>query len=49
MISTIEYINAQKIPSYLVSFDIFKAYDKTNIEYLAKVMKHMNFSDTFIR
>ena len=49
MLSTIEHINVQKIPSYLVSFDIFKAYDKTNIDYLCKVMKHMNFGDGFIK
>ena len=47
IISTIEYINMKKIPSYLVSYDIYKAFDKTNISFVLKVMEKMKFSKKF--
>ena len=48
-LSTIDYCSTRNIPAYLVSFDIYKAYDKANLSYLVKVMEHMNFSPLFIK
>ena len=28
VISSVEYVNIQKVPAYLVSYDMFKAYDR---------------------
>ena len=36
------------IPAYMVSFDIFKAYDKTVVEYICRVMEGMSFPPMFI-
>ena len=46
--SAIDYINMNNIPSYFVSFDIFKAYDKTVIQFIAMVMEAMGFPADFI-
>ena len=48
-ISTIDYVNSKQINSFLVSYDIFKAYDKTNISFISKVMQKMNFSEKFCK
>lgn len=47
-ISVIDYINERGLNGYIVSFDLFKAYDKANIQVIAKIMKCMGFSDKFI-
>lgn len=47
-ISVIDYINERGLNGYIVSFDVFKAYDKANIQVIAKIMKSMGFSDKFI-
>ena len=49
IISSIDYIIAHKIAAYLVSLDMFKAYDRVLLEYLVKVMAAMKFPDIFIR
>ena len=49
IISTIDYIIAHKIAAYLVSFDMFKAYDRVLLNYLVKVMSAMKFPDIFIK
>ena len=48
ILSTLEYINQKDLNAYLVSFDIYKAYDKTSIDFIVKVMKKMNFGPNFI-
>jgi exonuclease III len=47
-ISSLEYVNAKNIPAFIVSFDIFKAYDKANIPFITAVMRAMGFGDIFI-
>ena len=32
----------------LVSYDLYKAYDRVSIDYLTRVLRHMNFGETFI-
>ena len=48
MLSTIEYVNMKQLEAYMVSFDIFKAFDKTSVEFICKVLLKMNFPDIFI-
>ena len=47
-ISAIEYVNLHKIYAFLVSFDMFKAYDRVMLIYLAKIMEAMEFPRKFI-
>lgn len=46
--STIEYVNMKNMSAALLSFDMSKAFDRCYIPYVAKVMEHMNFSESFI-
>ena len=48
VISSIEYVNALKIAAFIVTFDMFKAYDRVMLTYLVKVMEAMDFPRTFI-
>lgn len=48
MISTIEYSNRMDLQAYMVSFDIFKAFDKTSVEFICKVLLKMNFPEIFV-
>ena len=43
-LSTIEYVNRNNINAYLLSTDIFKAYDRTHVRYILQIMKRMGFS-----
>ena len=47
-ISVIDYINTRGLNGYIVSFDVFKAYDKANIQVIKEIMKKMGFSNKFI-
>ena len=49
MISSIDYIIAYKIAAFLVTFDMFKAYDRVMLDYLVKVMSAMKFPADFIK
>ena len=40
IISSIDYVNLHKIPAYIVSFDMFKAYDRVMLDYLVKIMNY---------
>ena len=44
-ISAIEYATNHNIAAYVVSTDIFKAYDRTNIKYITKVMEKMGYKE----
>ena len=44
----IEYVSLHKVPAFLVSYDMYKAYDRVMLSYLVKVMQVMNFPSTFI-
>ena len=46
--SLLSYQQHCERPGYIVSFDIFKAYDKTSIEFIVKVMRQMCFPVKFI-
>ena len=48
VISSLDYVNLHKVASFLVTFDMFKAYDQVMLIYLAQVMKAMNFPSKFI-
>ena len=49
MISSIDYIIAHKIAAFMVTFDMFKAYDRVMLDYLVKVMSAMKFPADFIK
>lgn len=48
ILSSVEYVNQKQLPAAVLSFDMDKAFDRCYIPYVCKVLKHMNFSDTFI-
>ena len=48
IISSVEYVNLHKVPAFLVSYDMYKAYDRVMLSYLVKVMQAMEFPATFI-
>ena len=48
LISTIDYINSMHLNGYIASFDIFKAFDRTSMPYILRVMEKMNFPAQFI-
>ena len=48
IISSVDYVNLHKVPAFLVSFDMYKAYDRVMLSYLVKVMQAMEFPVTFI-
>ena len=42
-LNLVEILNqVDGIPAYMVSFDIFKAYDKTVVDYICRVMEGMS-------
>ena len=49
IISSIEYVNAHRVPAYMLSLDMYKAYDRVMLDYLVKVMAAMMFPDVFIK
>ena len=49
IISSIDYITAHKIAAYLISLDMFKAYDRVMLDYLVRVMRAMKFPANFIK
>ena len=48
IISSVDYVNLHKVPAFLASFDMYKAYDRVMLSYLVKVMQAMEFPATFI-
>ena len=48
MISSVEYMNLHKVASFIATFDMYKAYDRVMLRYLAQVMVAMNFPCKFI-
>ena len=48
LLSAINYINMKELLGYIVSFDIFKAYDKSTIGFICQVLRAMGFGETFI-
>ena len=48
IVSSLDYIEAHKVPAYMVSLDMFKAYDRVLRDYMEKVMVAMKFPDLFI-
>ena len=48
VISSIEYVNLHKVPSFLVSYDMYKAYDRVMLSYLVEVLQAMDFPTSFI-
>ena len=49
VISSIDYVNLHKVAAFLVSYDMFKAYDRVMLSYLVKVMQAMEFPHDFVR
>ncbi len=48
ILSSIEYCKGKNINVYLVSYNIFKAFDKTNISFVLKVMKKLILKKIFL-
>ena len=48
LLSSIEYVDQHKVSSYLVGFDMYKAYDRVMLSYLVLVMNAMEFPSEFI-
>ena len=46
--SSLNYISSHNIPSFIGSFDMFKAYDLVLLLYLVRVMRAMGFPEKFI-
>ena len=49
IIATMDYVNKQKIPAYIASYDFVKAYDRASIHFLCLVMEKMDFPVKFRR
>ena len=49
ILSSIEYVTLKKIGAAIISYDMFKAYDRVLVKFLCQVMKAMGFGDTFVR
>ena len=47
-LSSIDFINQKQLNGFLMGFDIFKAYDKANVQVILKVMEKMNFGPKFM-
>ena len=48
VISSLDYVNLHKVASFLVTYDMFNAYDRVMLSYfLSQVMKAMNFPFKF--
>ena len=48
LLSSIEYVNLKALSAYIVSYDLYKAYDRVFIPYLCQVLKAMGFGEKFI-
>ena len=48
LLSLIEAVQKSGKAAAIMSLDLFKAYDRTNLTFLKRVMSAMNFSDKFI-
>jgi hypothetical protein len=48
VMSSIEYVNLHRVPSFLVSYDMYKAFDRVMLSYLVKVMQAMDFPTIFV-
>ena len=49
IISAIDYVNKNRKPAYIGSYDMVKAYDRAMISFLLKVMERMGFPEVFRR
>jgi len=43
-LSTVEYADCHSINGYILSTDIFKAYDRTHVGYILEIMRRMGYS-----
>ena len=43
-LSAMEYMNKHQIDGYILSTDIFKAYDRTHVGYITRVMRRMGYT-----
>ena len=48
ILSSIMSVKQNELQACLISLDFFKAYDRVLLDFLVKVMKKMNFGDTFV-
>ena len=49
IISTVDYVNKNKKPAYIASYDMVKAYDRASVRFLLLVMERMGFPEVFRR
>ena len=47
--SALDYVEAHKVAAYMLSLDMFKAYDRVLLDYLVRVMAAMKFPSVFIQ
>ena len=47
--SSIEYVALKRIGAAIISYDMFKAFDRVMVKFLCQVMEAMGFGDTFIK
>ena len=49
IISAIDFVNKNRRPAYIGSYDMVKAYDRAMISFLLRVMERMGFPAVFMR
>ena len=49
IIATVDYVNKNKKPAYIASYDMVKAYDRASVRFLLLVMERMGFPEKFRR
>ena len=49
IISVVDYVNKQRKPAFIASYDMVKAYDRASVRFLLLVMERMGFPEVFRR
>ena len=49
IISSVDYVNKNKKPAFIASYDMVKAYDRASVRFLLLVMERMEFPEVFRR
>ena len=49
IISTVDYVNKQRKPAFIASYNMVKAFDRASVRFLLLVMERMGFPEVFRR